>query len=659
MPTPLLLLTLAVAAQDVPQTTRPVDQATAPTPDAAAPAAAQANAGDVVVTATRAPTPADQVAASVTVLDKAAIDRAQDIGVADLLQRTPGVSISRNGGYGTTTSVRIRGAESDQTVVVIDGVKLNDPASPGGGYNFGTLLTGDAARIEVLRGPQSVLWGSQAIGGVVNIVTALPERPLEGTVDLEGGSRNTADARAAIGGTAGPLTFRLGAEAFTTEGISALAPAQGGREVDGYTNQQVTGRAQVRIADGISADLRGYFSHGVTDIDGYLVDTADYQVSDEFVGYGGLNVALFDGRLKNRVAYGYTSIKRDNFTPGRARPVTFDALGRNDRIEYQGAFAIRDGWNLTFGVDHEHQRFRSVSPPAALSTPVPAPIGGSADLTGVYGLVSATVTSGLTLSAGVRNDDHSRYGAKTLFQGGGVWALPTGTVIRASYGEGFKAPTLYQLYSEYGNDALQPERAAGWEAGAEQHLLGETLTIGATYFERRTRDLVSFVSCFDPPYGALCFQPGTTTMRFGYYSNISRAFAHGIEAIGALKLGQRLLVEGNYTWSASEDRSAASASYGLQLARRPRHAANGSVSYTVRGVTAGAAVRWSGETFDDGGHFTRLAPYALVDLRGEVALTRKVALFGRVENLTDKIYQTAFSYGTLGRSVYAGLRGRF
>ena len=138
----------------------------------------------IVVTATRTPTPLDQVPASITVLDKAAIDRAQDIGATELLLRTPGISMSRNGGYGTATSLRIRGAESEQTVVVIDGVKLNDPSSTGGGYNFANLLIGDAQRIEVLRGPQSTLWGSQAIGGVVNIVTASPQAPIEGSFDI-------------------------------------------------------------------------------------------------------------------------------------------------------------------------------------------------------------------------------------------------------------------------------------------------------------------------------------------------------------------------------------------------------------------------------------------------------------------------------------------
>jgi vitamin B12 transporter len=214
---PLLFLAPAAFAQE------------APAPDAAA----DADADAILVTATRLPTPAEEVTASVTVLDKAAIDRAQDIGVTELLLRTPGISISRNGGYGTSTSVRVRGAESDQTVVVIDGVKLNDPSSTGGGYNFANLLVGDASRIEVLRGPQSILWGSQAIGGVVNVVTAMPEKELEGSFDLEAGSRETVSARAALGGKTGPVTWRVGGQTFTTGGISAIAPAFGGKEADG------------------------------------------------------------------------------------------------------------------------------------------------------------------------------------------------------------------------------------------------------------------------------------------------------------------------------------------------------------------------------------------------------------------------------------------
>ncbi len=613
----------------------------------------------IIVTATRAPTPIDRVASAVSVLDKLAIDRNQDIGVTELLLRTPGVSIARNGGYGTNTTLRIRGAETDQTVVVIDGVKLNDPASAGGGYNFANLLTGDAARIEVLRGPQSILWGSQAIGGVVNIVTPLPERALEGSLDLEGGSRKTISARAAIGGKAGPLAFRIGGQSFRTDGISAISPAFGGVEADGYSNQSVSGRAVLSLAKGLSADIRGYYSDGRTDIDTSTADSLEFTLNREFVGYAGLNIDLFGGRLRNRIGYGYTNTKRDNYNPALPRAQTFDSAGRNERIEYQGNLAITRWLNATFGVENERSRFSSVSPPAALATPVPAPAIGTAELTGVYGQLSAQPLAGLTLTGGVRRDDHSRYGAKTLFEGGAAWALPTGTILRARYGEGFKAPTLFQLFSDFGNQALNPEQAKGWEAGAEQHLLGGTLSLGGTYFERRTTDLIIFSSCTTTATIPLCFQPGTAIRRSGYYQNVSRSLAQGVEAVAAARIGPRVTIDGNYSYVLAEDRSGG-ANQGRWLPRRPRETANASISYAIpQGPSAGVAVRWSGASFDNATNTVRLAPYALVDLRAEMPITPTIAFYARVENILDKSYQTAFRYNSLGRSVYAGLRGRF
>ncbi len=638
-----------------------IAQVEAPTPDAAATGAAGSSDGTVIVTATRSAMPIDRVAASITVIDKAAIDQAGDLSVADLLLRTPGVSLSRNGGYGTATSLRLRGAESDQTVVVIDGVKLNDPSSTGGGYNFANLLTGDTNRIEVLRGPQSILWGSQAIGGVVNIVTPLPEKSLEGSVDVEAGSRETVSARAAIGGRAGPLSWRIGGQAFTTDGISAIAPAFGGNEADGYTNQSVTGRAVLDIADGVSADLRGYYSNGRVEIDGFSGDTAEYSRNREFVGYAGLNIALLDGRFRNRIAYGYTDTDRDNFNPALQRPQTFDAAGKNRRLEYQGSLAIVSGVDALFGAENEVSRFRSVSPPASLASPIPAAARGRAEITSFYGQLNVTPTEGLTLTGGLRNDDHNRFGSRTLFAGGGVWALPTGTVLRASYSEGFKAPTLYQLFSEYGNQTLDPEQAHGWEAGAEQRFLDGKVSLGATYFERRSRDLIVFASCSTTTVDPLCFVPGSSTQRrFGYYENVARAFAQGIEAAGHVAISEALSIDGNYSWTLSEDRSQGSTNFGKQLARRPRHAWNISAQYSIpKGPSFGAAVRWAGESFDNASNSTRLAPYTLVDLRIEMPVSEAVRFFVRGENVFDEKYETIYRYGTLGRSIYAGLRGRF
>jgi len=639
---PLLLCSTAALAQE------------APRPDAAA----TDTGADIVVAANRAPVDADRVTAAVTVLDKTAIDRAQDLSVADLLLRTPGVSLSRNGGYGTSTSLRIRGAESDQTVVVIDGVKINDPSSPGGGYNFANLLIGDASRIEVLRGPQSILWGSQAIGGVVNIVTPLPTAALEGSIDLEGGSRETVSARAALGGTTGPLAWRVGAQSFTTDGISAL---KAGTERDGYTNQNVQARAVLTIAPGISADLRGSYANGRNDFDGFSGDTPEYGLTREFVGYAGLNIDLFDARLRNRFGYGYTDTDRDNYNPDQVEQTqTFAALGRNHRLEYQGTLAVTKGVDAVFGVENEVSRFSTASsdfvPPYALGTPA----RGRAELTSFYGQLNISPLDGLTINGGVRHDDHSRFGAQTLFAGGANWLLPTGTVLRASYSEGFKAPTLYQLFSEYGNQALNPERAKGWEAGAEQRFMDGRFALGGTYFERRSRDQIVYTGCNPGTADPLCFVPGSTTeQRFGYYQNVARAFARGVEAVARAQVGEHLSLDGNYSWVLSEDRSPGR-TFGNWLPRRPRDTANVSATYTfAEAGSLGVAARFAGKSFDNASNATRLDGYTLVDLRGELPLSGTVRLFARVENLFDERYETIARYGTLGRSVYAGLRGRF
>jgi vitamin B12 transporter len=613
----------------------------------------------IVVTATRTPTPLDQVPASITVLDKATIDRAQDIGATELLLRTPGISMSRNGGYGTATSLRIRGAESEQTVVVIDGVKLNDPSSTGGGYNFANLLIGDAQRIEVLRGPQSTLWGSQAIGGVVNIVTASPQAPIEGSFDIEGGSRDTVSARAARGGVSGPLSWRIGGQSFTTEGISAIAPAFGGGERDGYTNRNVAGRAELALGANASIDLRGYYSTGRVEIDGFSGDAPDYSHNREFVGYAGLNFALLDGRLRNRIAYNYTDTDRDSYSPELERPLSFEAAGKNRRFEYQGIFDLSDRISATFGVENERSRFKSRSPSGSLSDPLPDFVRGKAEITSVYGQLTVRPLDGLTINGGVRHDDHNRYGGRTLFSAGGIWTLPSGTTLRASYGEGFKAPSLYQLFSEYGNVNLDPERAHGWEAGAQQAFFGDMLTIGATYFERTTTGQIIYNGCDVGTTDPLCVVPGTDTPRWGYYLNVARAEAHGVEADAAFRLGG-LTLDGNYSWSVAEDRSAGTANEGNWLPRRPRHLANASLSYDFAfGLTLGSAVRWAGKSYDNASNATRLDDYTLVDLRAEYRLSESLRLFARAENVFDEQYMTAYRYGTLGRSIYAGIRGRF
>ncbi len=617
---------------------------------------------DVVVTANRSAQPAERVGQSVAVLTTPDIEDSQTVAVADLLIRTPGVSRSTTGGAGGATSLRIRGAETDQTVAVIDGVKLNDPSGVGGGYNFGNLLVGDIGRIEVLRGAQSTLWGSQAIGGVVNIVTAEPTRPFQAGLDAEAGSRGTAYLRGNIGGATERATWRLAASRYQTDGFSAFAR---GREADGYENVGLSGRANIRIFQGVSLDLRAVYSDGTADIDGFPAplfafgDTRETSGVEDLVAYAGLNFDLFDGRFSNRVAYAYTRTDRRNENPDQTvTSVTFDAEGLNRRYEYQGVLDIRDGWTATFGAEHEDSEFRTASPSS--SNPNPAQATAEVGIDGAYAQLQAEVIDGLTLTGGVRRDEHDTFGGKTLGQAAAAWALNGGsTVVRASFGQGFKAPSLFQLYSDFGNTALAPEEADGWDAGVEQHLLDGSLILSATYFARETTNQIDFVSCSGtatPTTAPLCFRNGVR--RFGYYANIALTQADGVELAADYEIGG-LSINANYTRTNTENRTPG-ANLGSDLARRPKETANLTATYLWPfGLSTSVAVQHAGDSFENASNATRLEGYTLVDLRASYPLNDTVEVYGRVENVGDEVYETTRNYGVAGRGTFVGVRARF
>jgi vitamin B12 transporter len=630
--------------------------ADAPAPDVAGADAATA-VESVVVTATRYAQPIDKVGQSITVIDHQTLEAQQTVIVSELLNRTAGVSVTRNGGPGGTTSLRVRGAETDQTVFVIDGVKLNDPSAAGGGYDSSSLLVGDIERIEVLRGAQSTLWGSQAIGGVVDIVTAQPTKPFEAQASAEGGSLSTSYLRAAAGGVTDRLSWRVAASRYHTDGVSAY---EFGKERDGDTNTGLSGRANLRLAQDVSLDVRALYSRSRTAFDGFpppafvFADDREYGVSKDLVVYSGLNFGLLDGHLRNRVAFGYTRSERHDFNPDQAVTTrTFDSLGQNRRFEYQGVADLAKGWTATFGLEREVARMHSASP--SDFDPTPTPVSGRSTINSAYGQLSGSVVKGLTLTVGVRHDHHDTFGGVTLGQVAAAWSLNGGaTVLRASYGQGFKAPTLYQLFSEFGNTALKPERANSWDAGVEQAFLNGAAHVQATYFHRRTRNQIDFFSCFGST-GPLC----PSHPSGGYYDNIARTKAQGVELTGDATLGP-VTLQANYTWTKAKNDVRGSANFGRFLARRPEHQANLWADWTWLGkLTSGVGVEYVGASYDDPGNFNRIRGRTLFDVRASYPITEAVEVYGRVENLTDKHCETTRNYGELGRTAYAGVRAKF
>lgn len=599
-------------------------------------------APDIVVS-TGIPQFASQVGQAVTVIRRDEIERRQTVAISDLLATTPGVTVSRNGGLGTLTTVRIRGAEGEQTLTLIDGVRVNDPSSPGGGFDFASLLAGSVDRVEVLRGPNAVPWGSQALGGVVNVVTMPTSYGLRARANVEYGSFNSVFADAGISGGSGPITGSFNAGYLRTDGISAAAS---GTEPDGYRQYGAVGRVEVRLGNAFRLDLRGYFANSRTDIDGFAsvapflpVDDPEYARTQELYGYAGLHADFADDRFKNVIAFTIADINRDNFDPtfSTTTPL-FLARGRSERYQYQGDFQVINALRLIGGVEYEKTRFTDGT------------VFKSRGVTSVWGeAIVRPPVDDLTLTVGVRHDDDSAYGGHTSWGANGIYTFRTRTSIRASYAEGFKAPTLYQLYGPFGlgNPNLQPETARSYDIGLEQQLIprfseGQPwgLKASITWFHRDTRNQIDF-------------DLGTFS-----YGNIARTRAEGVEIALDVRPTNSLTLVTSYSFIDSQNRSPG-ANFGKDLARRPHQSFSASVDWkTPVGLNLGATVLMVGDSFDDAANANRLDGYAILGVRADFPIGDRFSVYGRVDNVFDDRYTIVRGYGTPGRAVYGGIRMR-
>lgn len=569
-----------------------------------------------------------EIGQDVSILTRDTIERSQAVQLSDLIATLPGVSFTRNGGPGGFTGVRLRGAEGEQTLTIIDGIRVNDPSSPGGGFDFANLLAGGIDRVEVLRGPDSVPWGSQAIGGVVNIVTAEPSGSFEASGRAEGGSFGSAFANARIAGTRGAVAGALTAGYLHTDGISAAA---NGSEPDGYRQVGVTGRVDARLGGGVALHVRGYYAHSHIDQDGFpppnyvLADDSEYAVTEEAYGYAGLSSTLLGGRVDNRLAVTVADINRDNFDPSFGAAPSFLARGRSERYAYQGVIRPIDQARLILGAEHEDSRMSDGTD--SFSTGV----------TSIFGEAIATPVDIVTLTVGGRHDQHREYGSHWTFSANAAVRPIEGTKLRASYAEGFKAPTLYQLFAPfYGTRSLQPETARSYDLGVEQLVAG-ALQLGATWFHRDTQNQIDF-------------DLGSFT-----YRNIAATRAEGFSLSAETRRLGGLTLSANYSHLKAENRSPG-ANLGKDLQRRPRDTGSFSADYRFAGYSVGGTLRVAGDSFDDPANHKRLAGYAVASVRGEAPIGKSVVLYGRVENLFDRQYQTVAGYGTPGRAFYAGVR---
>lgn len=600
----------------------------------ATPAFAQ-TADDIVVTASGIEQPRDEVGQAITVIDAATIEKRQTVDVVDLLATTPGVRFSRTGSTGSAAGVSLRGAETTQTLVLIDGVKVNDPSGIGDGYDFGHLLTGNISGIEVLRGSNSVVHGSQAIGGVISLVTATPADGFAANASAEYGYSDTLTAKADMSGTAGAVSGGIGGAYFRTDGISSAAV---GTEKDGYKNFAGNARLKIAFSDALSLDLRGYYINADLDYDSFFgapADSADIAKLDQYVGYAGLNLGLFDGRFTSRAAVTWLRNDRDYYFVRGTAP-DYGYSGTNLRFEYQAVVTPVEQAKLIFGYEHERPDYDFFGFGSTDSQ--------RANIDSVYALGIVQPFAGLSVTGGIRHDDHSQFGGATTLGANANYSPNDGaTSFRLSYGEGFKAPSLYQLYDSFsGNSALRPERSKSYDFGIDQSLAEGRALISLTAFLRNTTDQINYDNA-------------TFT-----YGNIDRTRAKGVEAMLALRPVDALNVTASYSYIDARDRSGRPAFDGKRLPRRAEHAVSLSADYDWSfGLSTGATLTMVGDSFDDAANAVRLDGYALAGIRASLPIGRNFEVYGRVDNLFDADYATAFNYGTYGRAAYGGVRARF
>ena len=628
-----------------------------------APAAAQ-QPGDttllrpVVVTATRVPIDKQIAPASVAVIRGEELRSRGIATVADALATVAGLSIVQSGSFGATTALFARGGESDYVKVLVDGVPLN---SPGGGFDFATLTTDNLDRIEVVRGPASVVYGSEAVAGVVQLFTRRGSGPARGFADIRGGTFGTLEATGGVAG-GGTVGYSLGASTRESDGIHAFN--------NGFRNQGWSGR--LSYAPSVAhIDLNGRRTdatyHFPTDGSGFVVDSNAVRREDRTVL--GLDASrALTGSLDLRVLGAASRLDGVSTNQPDSPGDTTGFYGRDDaRTERRSADVRADyrpttGMTISIGAAVEREQIGSTSESQFQQFP-PSTAEFAAHRTNgsAYAQALGSVAERLTYTVSGRVDDAATYG--TFVTGRASLALRLGSngTIRGALGNAFKAPAFDETFSStftVGNPDLEPERTVSWEASAE-YRAGGRVALTATYFDQRFRDLIQYV-----------FGDESTEFR-GTNQNLGAASARGLElearapTVGAFDIGA------NVTLLRTRVTDAGNGAFGTfvngePLLRRPSQSAALNMDYRLGEASkVGAAVRMVGKRDDrDFANDIRvtLPSYSLLDLSGELALAplahafAPVTLTARVENVFDREYQSAFGFDAPGRRVLVGMR---
>ena len=617
---------------------------------------------DLVVTATRLATPRGELASSVTVITAEDIQRRQFRSVPQALRSVPGLHVVQTGGPGQQTSVFMRGANSNHTLVLIDGVEVSDPSSPAGAVDFSNLWLDNIERIEIVRGPQSTLYGSDAIGGVIQITTRRGEGKLHGAGKLEGGSDNTVNQQASAAGSTDRVSYSFGVTHTDTDGDS-VTPARlrngVSAEDDNYENWTTSARLGMAVSDTLEVTVFGRYIDSETDLDPELemfgfgtTEDRDARLEQtEYLLRGEATAQLLAGLWEATFSTSYTDYDRKNRNDRQSPTETLTRTsfdGDKLKFELKNDFYPVDAHILTLGLETEKENMDS---------------GGFSDFGGffigeetnadarnkaVYTQDQFSYGERIFGTIGMRYDDYDGFGSEITYRVAPVYVhRQTNTRLKASVGTGFKAPTLFQTEgftpnnfgSFYrGNPDLDPEESFGWEVGMEQMLWGERLNFGVTWFKSDIDDLMQVV--FDPSFNST-------------YENIDNADIQGAETFIQLRPLESLSVRLDYTYTDAEDNDT-----GEPLLRRPKYKLDLDVEFQpVSRVSINLAINYVSDYKDISRETSGIIKgddYAVLDIAADYLLNKQWRLFGRVENATDEHYEPADGFQASDRGLFAG-----
>lgn len=612
---------------------------------------------EIIVTASRVPQDRLAVASAVDILDEDDIKTRQQAFMSDLLRDLPGLAVNQSGPAGAFTQVRLRGAEANHTLVIVDGIEAGDPFNAGE-FEFAQLLSGGVSRLEVLRGPQSALWGSDAIGGVINVVTGPASTSAGAWAEgfVEGGSFGTARGSASAGSVSERGSFR-GSLAYTNiRGVSA-SPTD--PEKDGYDNLTAAIFGSYDVTDNLSLSVAGRYVNATAEEDaqdftfgsptqGFVIDSDGERKSDRLYGRAVADLALLEGRWTHQLSAALTDSENESFSGG---VFSFGSEGRKWDVEYQTGYTFESGDAMSHAVTGllEYEDLTYENRGAGGGPENQRQTGHQWSAAVEYRL---SLADQVFLSGALRHDDHQRFDNEATYRLTAAWVIPdSGFKLRSTYGTGVAQPGFFELFGFnpnffVGNPDLKPESSEGWDFGVDYSFADGRGLASLTYFDSNLKnEIFTDFSVF--PF-TVDNRPGTST-RDGI------EFAFQVDALDELSLAA------SYTYTDAKDDN------GAREARRPKHLGSLNVTYRFleNRATLDLGLNYNGTMQDN--EFIFATPETLVTLDdyvlGTVAasydVTDSIQVYGRVENALGEDYQEVFGFNAPGFGVYAGIRISF